>query len=461
MVLNEVFREYLEEAIGKDNSLVAFSAFERPASSSVRINPFKSGPVPEGREVFWNRHGRILAQRPVFTLDPSFHGGAYYVQDSSSMFVGHVFRQLVKPVIADSGNAGPVRVLDLCAAPGGKTTDLAVSLREMLGDRFVLVSNEVMKQRASVLADNVALWGDPNVVVTSDDPRAFAGLTEFFDIIIADVPCSGEGMFRKDEEAQRQWSPDNVSHCQARQRRIVADVWPSLKSGGIFIYSTCTFNRFENDGNVSWMLDSLGAEPLLDNDVITERDGVLKTEFGYSLVPGFVEGEGQYCSAVRKVGEYADIRSIQSARQGKPAVRVQSDVLQKMFTVEMAFRQKGDLITAVPGNILSDVETLERCLHVLSAGCAVGIFKGKDFVPDADLALCIAFRKDFYDVAEVSSDQALAYLHKDPVFLPDHPKGLVLICHAGVPLGFVKNLGNRCNSLHPQHRRIRMEVRNK
>lgn len=461
MVLNEVFREYLEEAIGKDNSLVAFSAFERPASSSVRINPFKSGPVPEGGEVLWNRHGRILAQRPVFTLDPSFHGGAYYVQDSSSMFVGHVFRQLVKPVIADSGNAGPVRVLDLCAAPGGKTTDLAVSLREMLGDRFVLVSNEVMKQRASVLADNVALWGDPNVVVTSDDPRAFAGLTEFFDIIIADVPCSGEGMFRKDEEAQRQWSPDNVSHCQARQRRIVADVWPSLKSGGIFIYSTCTFNRFENDGNVSWMLDSLGAEPLLDNDVITERDGVLKTEFGYSLVPGFVEGEGQYCSAVRKVGEYADIRSIQSARQGKPAVRVQSDVLQKMFTVEMTFRQKGDLITAVPGNILSDVETLERCLHVLSAGCAVGIFKGKDFVPDADLALCIAFRKDFYDVAEVSSDQALAYLHKDPVFLPDHPKGLVLICHAGVPLGFVKNLGNRCNSLHPQHRRIRMEVRNK
>lgn len=461
MVLNEVFREYLEEAIGKDNSLVAFSAFERPASSSVRINPFKSGPVPEGREVLWNRHGRILAQRPVFTLDPSFHGGAYYVQDSSSMFVGHVFRQLVKPVISDSGNAGPVRVLDLCAAPGGKTTDLAVSLREMFGDRFVLVSNEVMKQRASVLADNVALWGDPNVVVTSDDPRAFAGLTEFFDIIIADVPCSGEGMFRKDEEAQRQWSPDNVSHCQARQRRIVADVWPSLKSGGIFIYSTCTFNRFENDGNVSWMLDSLGAEPLLDNDVITERDGVLKTEFGYSLVPGFVEGEGQYCSAVRKVGEYADIRSIQSARQGKPAVRVQSDVLQKMFTVEMAFRQKGDLITAVPGNILSDVETLERCLHVLSAGCAVGIFKGKDFVPDADLALCIAFRKDFYDVAEVSSDQALAYLHKDPVFLPDHPKGLVLICHAGVPLGFVKNLGNRCNSLHPQHRRIRMEVRNK
>lgn len=461
MGLNEVFKEYLEEAIGKANSLVAFSAFERPASSSVRINPFKSGPVPEGREVSWNRHGRILAQRPVFTLDPSFHGGAYYVQDSSSMFVGHVFRQFVKSAVADSVNERPVRVLDLCAAPGGKSTDLAASLREMFGDRFVLVSNEVMKQRAAVLADNVALWGDPNVVVTSDDPRAFAGLTEFFDVIVADVPCSGEGMFRKDEEAQRQWSVDNVFHCEARQKRIVADVWPSLKTGGVFIYSTCTFNRVENDGNVSWMLDSFGAEPLLENDVVNGCAGVLKTEFGYSLVPGFVEGEGQYCSAVRKSGEGSGSRPIQSSRNGKPGVRLQSEALQRMFTIEMGFRQKGDLITAVPVNILSDVEILERHLHVLSAGCAAGIFKGKDFVPDADLALCIAFRKDFYDVAEVSSDLALAYLHKDPILLPDHPKGFVLICYEGVPLGFVKNLGNRCNSLHPQHRRIRMDVGNR
>ena len=458
MVLNEVFKDYLEEAIGKDNSLVAFSAFERPASSSVRVNPFKSGPVPEGREVPWNRHGRILAQRPVFTLDPSFHGGAYYVQDSSSMFVGHVFRQLVKSAVADLGNERPVRVLDLCAAPGGKTTDLAASLREMFGDRFVLVSNEVMKQRAAVLADNAALWGDPNVVVTSDDPRAFAQLESFFDVIVADVPCSGEGMFRKDEEAQRQWSVENVSLCEARQKRIVADVWHALKTGGLFIYSTCTFNRYENDGNLSWMIDELGAAPVLKDDIISASKGVLKTEYGYSLVPGFVEGEGQYCSAVRKVVECAGSCSMQSARHGKPVARLQPDLLRDMFTVEMAFRQKGDLITAVPVNILPDVEILERHLHVLSAGCATGTFKGKDFVPDADLALCIAFRKDFYEVAEVSSDLALVYLHKDPICLPDHPKGFVLISYKGVPLGFVKNLGNRCNSLHPQHRRIRMDV---
>ena len=247
-MVTESFRKYLEEAIGSGNALVAFSAFDSPASVAVRKNPFKDGTCPEGREVPWCRHGRILPERPQFTLDPHFHAGAYYVQDSSSMFVGHAFRELLGSMDVPVGR--PVRVLDLCAAPGGKTTDIAASLREAFGDGFLLVSNEVMKARAGVLADNVALWGDPNVVVTSDDPSAFAALPGFFDIIVADVPCSGEGMFRKDEEAQRQWSEDNVALCAARQKRIVADVWPALKQDGLFVYSTCTFNVYENDGNV-------------------------------------------------------------------------------------------------------------------------------------------------------------------------------------------------------------------
>ena len=225
-MIKEQFRKYLVEAIGEERSLIAFAAFEKPASVSVRLNPFKSCPEhSDARQVAWNRHGRVLDERPVFTLDPHFHGGAYYVQDSSSMFVGHVFRNLLKE--ADMPEGRPVRVLDLCAAPGGKSTDLAASLREMFGDRFILVTNEVMKQRVGILADNMALWGDPNVVVTSDDPSAFASLPGFFDVIVADVPCSGEGMFRKDEDAQNQWSEDNVALCEARQRRIVADVWPS------------------------------------------------------------------------------------------------------------------------------------------------------------------------------------------------------------------------------------------
>ena len=207
---------------------------------SVRLNPFKtpssSLPILEGAQrVPWSEYGYILRERPVFTLHPLFHAGCYYVQDSSAMYVGHVFRKALEQF-------GPgVRVLDLCAAPGGKTTDLSASLRERFGDDFTLVSNEVMKDRASVLRDNIARWGDPNVLATSVDPKAFASLGAYFDIIVCDAPCSGEGMFRKDPRARKEWSEDVVKLCAARQKRILSDVWPRLKSGGVMVYSTCTY----------------------------------------------------------------------------------------------------------------------------------------------------------------------------------------------------------------------------
>ena len=452
--MKEDFRKYLEEAIGAENALVAFSAFECPPSVSVRLNPFKSCAVPQGRPVPWNRHALLLESRPVFTLDPPFHAGAYYVQDSSSMFVGHVFRNALEAMAGPLSR--PLRVLDLCAAPGGKTTDLAASLREFCGDDFILVANEVMKARVGPLADNVALWGDPNVVVTSDDPRAFGPLAGYFDIILADVPCSGEGMFRKDEQAQAQWSAENVALCEARQRRITADVWPALKKDGIFIYSTCTFNRYENDGNVAWIAENLGAD-ILPND--REAEGVLKTESGYSLVPGFVEGEGQYCASLRKTAEveFGDARlSRPDARSDRKTVLPQG--LDTYFSEKMKFSLKGDTVTAVPEHLASEVEMLRQRLHVISAGCAVGILKGSVLVPDADLALSIRLSHDAFPRHEVDRMTALKYLHRDALTLDDAPKGYVLICHEGLPLGFVKNLGNRCNSLHPQSRRIRMNL---
>ncbi len=462
-MVNESFRKYIEEAIGAEKALVAFSAFESPASTAVRKNPFKGGTCPEGRKVEWCRHGHILSERPQFTLDPHFHAGAYYVQDSSSMFVGHAFRHLLKDIHVPVGR--PVRVLDLCAAPGGKTTDIAASLREVFGDAFLLVSNEVMKARAGVLADNVALWGDPNVAVTSDDPRAFTALPGFFDIIVADVPCSGEGMFRKDEEAQRQWSEDNVALCEARQRRIVADVWPSLASGGVFIYSTCTFNRYENDGNVRWIADELGAEPLFADDVLKAGKNVIRTGLGYSLVPGHVEGEGQYCSALRKTGDpYAKevIFANGSRKKGgsgaKHGVSANGIDISGLFLTEMALRQRGEMLIAVPKSLVHEVAALEMSLHVIAAGCAVGTMKGTTLVPDADLALSAVFNRDAYPSAEVDRKTALEFLHRDAIVLPEAQKGYVTIMYEGVPLGFVKNLGNRCNNLHPQSRRIRMNI---
>ncbi len=443
------FASYLSEAIGAENARKALEALTEPASVSVRLNPSKTGEdfAPKhfaGAEpVAWSPYGHMLPERPQFTLDPHFHAGAYYVQDSSAMFVGHAFRSVL------DGRRG-LRVLDLCAAPGGKTTDLAASLRAVAGDDFLLVANEVMKQRAGILADNVGIWGDPCVIVTSADPKAFARLEGFFDIIVADVPCSGEGMFRKDEEAQRQWSEDTVALCEMRQRRILADVWPSLADGGMFVYSTCTFNRRENDGNVAWAAENLGAEVVPANDAPA---GVLPTEHGWSLVPGFVKGEGQYCAVLRKHGETPVRRKTQGHRR-KPALPAG---LAELFDRPVELKQRGDMIIAVPETIAQTAAELD-ILHPILSGTAVGVMKGRDLVPAADLALSAMLRKDAFARAEVDLGTALKYLHKDPVLLPDAPKGLVLICHEGLPLGFVKNLGNRCNSLLPQDRRIRMNI---
>ena len=294
---SEGFIRLLEDAVGKERAGVVLEALSLSPSVSIRLNPSKicECPFEDGTRVSWSPYGYILPQRPVFTLDPLFHAGCYYVQDSSAMFVGWMFRKALD--LIDSPH---LNVLDLCAAPGGKTTDLAASLREKSGDDFSLVANEVMKKRFGVLRSNVRVWGDPRVGVTSKDPSAFRERCAY-DIIVADVPCSGEGMFRKDEKAVEDWSEETVAFCAARQRRIISDIWPSLKDGGVMIYSTCTFNKEENDGNVLWIAKELGAE-IIDFGGVEE---VVKTECGYSLLPGFVPGEGQYAAALRKRGEYS------------------------------------------------------------------------------------------------------------------------------------------------------------
>ena len=376
---------------------------------SVRLNPFKAGglelPILEGAVgVPWSPCGRILAERPVFTLHPLFHAGCYYVQDSSAMYVGHVFRKFL-PELSPG-----VRVLDLCAAPGGKTTDLAASLRERFGDDFLLVSNEVMKDRARVLDDNVARWGDPNVVVTSVDPAAFASLGEYFDVIVADVPCSGEGMFRKDVRAEEQWSPELVKLCAARQKRILADVWPSLRRGGVLVYSTCTYEQAENDDNLVWAAENLGGEIVAPQDEFPSS-GVRLTRHGSLLKAGEVPGEGQWVGALHKTSG--------GCRSGR-----------------------------------ADLSSLRP----LRNGIVKGVRKGRDFVPDADWALSIKYERGTYPEAELDKPTALKYLHRDAIVLPGAPLGYVLVTYRSVPLGFVKNIGPRCNNLLPKGRKILMNV---
>ena len=412
--LPQAFISSLENLLGGGDAARALEAMAAEPSVSVRLNPFKRPqggelPILEGSSpVPWSPYGHILVKRPVFTLHPLFHAGVYYVQDSSAMFAGWAFRSLLERF-----PERPLRVLDLCAAPGGKTTDLAASLREACGDGFLLVSNEVMRQRAAVLSDNVAVWGDPNVVVTCADPAAFAALEGFFDIILADVPCSGEGMFRKDEKAVADWSPGTVELCAARQRRILADVWPALRGGGALLYSTCTFEEAENDWNLAWAAEELGG------DIVPPENpfGIRTTRHGHLLVPGEVPGEGQWVgSLIKKLNDNKLNISLEASR-----------------------------------------EMLKR-FRPLREGIVEGTWKGKDFIPDPDWAMSISFDRTRFPEAPVDKQTALHFLHRDTIVLDGAPLGYNVITYRGVPLGFVKNLGRRCNNLHPQSRRIRMDI---
>ena len=464
------FISLLEEAIGKDGLMTALEGLGREAAVSVRLNPFKTDerslrenflPV-SAEKVEWCGDGFFLSERPSFTLDPLYHGGAYYVQDSSAMFVGSLFADALSS-LADSYGDRPLRVLDLCAAPGGKTTHLSSVLRSSLGERFLLVSNEVMRQRASVLCQNVALWGDPNVIVTNADPKDFAAFPSFFDVVVADVPCSGEGMFRKDPEALRQWSLDNVGMCAARQRRILADMWPCLREGGLLVYSTCTFNSKENDGNVLWAASGLGA------DIVSpEKDynGVIRTRCGYSLIPGFVKGEGQYCAILRK-GESSSFNSSkeqplstkEKRKSGKEPVSAAIPSSVRLSVCRpCSFRSKGDAFYAVPSEI-SPLAGFLSPLRPMMEGVAVGVVKGKDLVPDCDLATSLLLDPGAFPSVEVDKGTALSFLHGDAVRLPDAPKGIIRLKYSGAGIGFVKNIGQRCNNLLPPSRRIRMDIR--
>ncbi len=427
---SEEFKHILTRAIGAEKASVAFPAFREAPSVAVRVNPFKVSVWglaateaeteafaracfgPSISKVPWNPLGYLLSERPVFTLDPLFHAGCYYVQDASAQFAGYYCRSFFDR-FSDLGR--PVRVLDLCAAPGGKTTDLAASLRTAFGDGFLLVANEVMRNRASVLADNVSVWGDPNVTVTSVDPKAFAAMEGFFDLVLTDVPCSGEGMFRKDPEAFDAWSEAVVDLCASRQRRILADAWPALRQGGILLYTTCTFEESENDANVEWITGQLGAEPVPVPDEGWELlpDRPLRTRTGYLLIPGFVRGEGQFAAAVVK--------------------------------------------TAAAGSCHRPEEALER-LRPLRFGMPRETRKGTDLVPSADMALCFKTERGAWPEVDLGLEAALRFLRRDNLFLEDAPPGFVLVCYKGHPLGFVKNLGKRSNNLHPQSRRIRMEL---
>lgn len=424
-------------------------SLQQASTSSIRINsskwdgrPWHSEPVP------WCSSGFYLEARPSFTLDPLFHSGCYYPQEASGMFMEQIFRQIVN-------TGGNIRVLDLCAAPGGKSTHLS----SLIGQGGLLVSNEVIRSRAAVLAENISKWGAGNTIVTQNDPSGFTGLQGFFDVILVDAPCSGEGMFR-DAVAINEWSEENAGHCSERQKRIMADVWPALNEDGILIYSTCTFNPGENEENINWLLTSHQSESLeLD---ISEFSGITKIDFqgihGYGFYPGRIKGEGLFVSAIRKRGNSG--KTMQVKRVGKRAGPEKSNIeiaeTLTSFHPENIIRH-GDEIHRHAGKP-DEFNLLRQKLKIISPGTKICTLKKNGYVPAHELALSTGIRKDLFHKAELDHGQALAYLRRDNIASMDIPKGWFIASYKGINLGFCNNIGKRVNNYFPVDRRIRMSV---
>ncbi|MBO5988894.1 MAG: rRNA cytosine-C5-methyltransferase [Paludibacteraceae bacterium] len=440
-VLPDSFKKRTADALGEREAQALFEALAGQPVASVRANVMKRQVLKDGLEpVLWCEAGGYLAERPMFTMDPLFHAGCYYVQEASSMFLEQVFRQHV-----DSDS--PL-VLDLCAAPGGKSTHIA----SLLGGRGFLVSNEVIRSRVKILEENMAKWGCTNVAVTNGEPEDFSGLRGLFDVVVVDAPCSGEGMFRKDQQAIEEWSEDNVRLCAERQRRILADVYPVLKEGGLLIYSTCTYNEHENEENVRWIADSLGAEVL---SIELESDwNVVDSGFGCHFYPHKAKGEGFFIAALRKSCEELPVRVKPVKRKEcKEAVFVKDWLLSAS---DYDFQMQGDVVVAVPKDFADFVDKLRAEVSVLTAGVPLAQIKGKDMVPLPQLAFSCALNRDAFKCVSVDWEQAIAFLRRENMFFQEEPKGWLLLMFEGAPLGFVKNLGNRANNNYPAEWRIRM-----
>lgn len=453
MQLPEVFNNNMLRMLGTEEHARFLASLDECPPVSIRYNSAKWKKERRGMQVPWCRSGFYLESRPTFTFDPAFHAGYYYVQEASSMFLEHLLRRYV--------GEQPVVALDLCAAPGGKSTLTADALPE----GSLLIANEAVRQRSHILAENMTKWGSPDVVVTHNYAADFQPLGSMFDLIICDVPCSGEGMFRKDEQAVKEWSADNVETCSVRQRGIVGDIWQCLRPGGLLVYSTCTFNMKEDEENVRWMTEELGAEILPCG---AEQEWNIAGSFleGHEMdvchfFPHRNSGEGFFICIVRKP-EDADCFPCRYRPQRKESKRRQMPKVPEEVRSwldhpsDYAFFAEGDKFAAFPKHHLDVLDAVRGCLNVLCYGVTLAVTKGKALLPAHALAMSVRLAQEAFPCAELTYEQAVAYLRAEAVALPaDAERGFVIVTYQGMPLGFVKNIGHRANNMYPQEWRIR------
>lgn len=448
LILPTAFESTLKNQLGA--SYPDFiNSLHQPSPTSIRLHPIKKTTLKTDGAVPWCDTGHYLNERPVFTLDPAFHAGAYYVQEASSMFLEQALTQstdLSKPLI----------VLDLCAAPGGKSTHLL----SLLSPDSLLVANEVIRSRATVLSENIQKSGYTNNVVVNNDPEAFAKLNGMFDVIVVDAPCSGEGLFRKDANAVNEWSEENVALCSTRQRRIISDVWPALKTGGILIYSTCTYNAAEDEENIAWIKSQHNVESVSID--IKPEWGIDTVDYngikGYRFYPHHLKGEGFFIAVLRRQEENYTL----SVRKGKkffhsPTKSIQARMAEWLTTPEeYKVIQRDALLQLLPAQHLDFIELLAQKLYLISAGAMMATLKHEKLIPEHNIALTWALNRNIFPQLELTKEEALQYLRKETSPTTGSTKGFTLMLYQGLGLGFANVLDNRMNNLYPAAWRVRM-----
>ncbi|WP_118973008.1 methyltransferase RsmF C-terminal domain-like protein [Taibaiella koreensis] len=431
-------------------------AHELPATISVRLNPHKpSAAFKEHTVVPWLPDtGRYLDHRPVFTLDPLFHSGAYYVQEASSMFVGQAFQHLVH-------RNAPLRVLDLCAAPGGKSTLLA----SLMQHDDLLIANEVIQPRAAILAENLTRWGQMNTWVSNNDPKDFARLNGYFDLILIDAPCTGSGLWRKDAEAINEWSVEHVKLCSERQKRIVADALPALKEGGILFYATCSYSAEENEDICDWLCDNLSLEslpvPVADSWHITATRSARHQAFGYRFYPWQLKGEGFFLAAFRKQTATTEApRREKQKNKGQMQGKSKDETARWQAFLDHDFRaiERNGEYYGVASTHTADLELLQTMLRIRKTGTALGKIAGKDAIPDHELALSIHLSPAVARLP-LGREEALLFLKKEEIRKDNPSKGWQVATYEGWGLGWGKWLPNRMNNYFPKNWRIRMDIK--
>ncbi|QJD95611.1 RNA methyltransferase [Mucilaginibacter robiniae] len=442
------FLTSLHQAPGFQQDTFTQTHVNGQSPTSIRINPFKAIPVPDVQPVPWCANGYYLNNRPSFTFDPLFHAGCYYVQEASSMFIDYILKHI-------RNDEDALKILDLCAAPGGKSTLISSVMQE----DDLLVANEIIKTRVPILTDNLNRWGRANVVVTNNDPKTFSALKSFFDIIVVDAPCSGSGMFRKDPAAMEEWSEANVTLCQQRQERILADVYPALQEGGYFIYSTCSYSYEEDEAVLDWLCEEFDVEtvriPVPAEWGIVESQSARHQAWSYRFYPDQVKGEGLFAACLRKK-ESSGYLSNYKPKTQKPDYK-EIDKLKSYVENpdQLHFFKLNEDWLVIPKVHKDSLNTLQQYLYIKKSGIRLGKMAGKDLIPDHELALSLLVNKNMFLQTELTYEQAIVYLRKENLNnLSAESKGWSLMMYVGQVLGWAKLLPNRMNNYYPKEIRI-------